>query len=122
MAVPTAITTGVQTVSSAGAVTGTLDVSGLSGDFTLKVEVTELSAAKTAVIALEDTVNNFSAAVAQAVCQVKGPIVASAPKVFSWRSYDLPAFRIGVTSAVVRANVLLCTATPGLKMRAWIEQ
>lgn len=122
MATISNITTGVQAVTAAGAVTGTLDISGLSGDFTVKVRVTELGADKVAVLALEDTVNAFTAAVQQAVVQVKGKVVAEAEKVFSFSSRDLPALRIGTESAVLRLNALSVTATPGLKVHAWIEQ
>jgi hypothetical protein len=122
MATITDITTGVQTVTAAGAVTGTLDISGLSGDFTVKIRVTELSAEKTAVIALEDSVNAFTAAVQQAVVQVRGAVKPEAEKVFSFKKADLPAFRLGTASGVCRINVLSVTATPGLKVHAWLEQ
>jgi hypothetical protein len=122
MATITDITTGLQTVSAAGAVTGTLDISGMSGDFTVKVRVAALGAGKTAVIALEDTVNAFTAAVQQAVVQVRGEIKPEAEKVFSFHKRDLPNFRLGTASAACRLNVLSCTATPGLKVHAWLER
>ena len=122
MATLTDITTGVQTITSAGAVTGSLDISGLSGDFTVKVRVTALTAAKTAVIALEDTVDAYTGKIQNAVVQVKGPIVPEAEKVFSFPGRELPALRLGTTSAACRINVLSVTGTPGLKLHAWIEQ
>lgn len=122
MATITDITTGVQTVTAAGAVTGTLDISGLSGDFTVKIRVTALSAGKTAVIALEDSVDEFTNAVQQAVVQVSGEVKPEAEKVFSFKKADLPALRLGTTSAECRINVLSVTATPGLKVHAWLEQ
>lgn len=122
MATITDITTGLQTVSAAGAVTGSLDISGLSGDYTVKVRVAELSAGKTVVIGVEDTVNAFTAAVPQAVVQCVGKVEQGFDKVYSFRKADIPALRLGTASAAMRINVYSATSTPGLKLHAWLEQ
>jgi hypothetical protein len=122
MAVITNITTGLQAPSSAGAVTGSLDISGLSGDFTIKIRIAELTAAKTVVFALEDTVDAYSAVITHWVVQATGEIKQPADKVFSIKKQDIPAFRLGTSSAACRINMLFCTSTPGVKVHAWIEQ
>jgi hypothetical protein len=119
------ITNGLQTVNAAGAVTGTLDVSSLAGDYTLKIRVAELGDGKVARIAVEDTAdgtNPFNDALPVALVHVKGPVAAGADKVFSFKSYQLVAARFGGTNNKFRCNVLSCSSTPGLKVQAWLEK
>lgn len=54
-----ALTTGIQTVSTTGEITPTagLDIAAITGDFTVKLRVISLTAAKTVRIQLEDSVN-----------------------------------------------------------------
>jgi hypothetical protein len=116
------ITTGLQSVSSTGAVTGSLDISGMSGDFNVKVQIQALSAGKTVVIGIEDSVNAFTATVPQAVIQATGSLTSNYDRTYTFRKNQIPALRIGTGSAVVRLNVYSTTATPGLQVHAWIEQ
>lgn len=118
------ITTDAQTVSATGPVTPTtgLDISGITGDFTVLAEVSALSAASDAPgarIVLEDTVNAFTAALPVAVWDVAGPIVT--PVKVSWRKYELPSLRAGVANAKLRVNVVaLSGTTPSLTVAAAI--
>jgi len=124
MSTLTDITTGNQTVTAAGAVAATagLDVSGVTGDFTLCVEVVSLTAAKTARIQLEDTVNGFTAAPALAVFDVTGQQAGQYSNRFSLRKYQLPNNQFGVANAKVRANVSQIDAGGSLILHAWLEQ
>lgn len=120
-----AITTGSQTVTTTGAVTATtgLDISGITGDYTVHLRVTALSAASgtpNATIQIEDSVNGFTAAIATAVQEVPGSLAQE--QYFSWRKYQLPNLRAGTGSAVLRANVTaLSGTTPSLSLQAWLE-
>jgi hypothetical protein len=118
------ITNGLQAVSAAGAVSGTLDTSSFSGPYTIKVRVPELGAGKRALIAIEDTASAtaFSDARPVAVFHVVGPIVPSAEQVFSVQSYEVPFTRYGATNTKLRANVLAVDSSPGLKVHAWLER
>lgn len=120
----TDITTGVQSISATGAVTGTLDTSALTGDFTVNIQVSGLTAGKTAIISLEDTANAsaFSDAIAQWVEQFSGGIGTGNDVVLSRRKYQIPGCRFGVTNSKLRLNVLSITSTPGLKVHAWLTQ
>jgi hypothetical protein len=124
MATNTDITTGVQTVSATGAVTPTtgLDISGISGDFTIFLEVTGMTAGKTARIQFEDSVNAFTASVPVAVINVTGALTSAASQVFDIRKYQLPNNRFGVTSAVLRVNVTAIDSGSSLSLHAWIAQ
>lgn len=123
-----AITTGSQTVTSTGPVTATtgLAISGVSGDCTVHVRVQGLSAASgtpQANIQLEDSVNGFTAVVANKVIEVQGTIVSAAEQHYIFRKYELPTVRFGTSNAVLRANVtVLNGTTPSLTMDAWLEQ
>ena len=118
-----AITTGVQTVTATGAVTPTtgLDVSGVTGDFTLKVEVQSNTAAKGFQIQLEESTNAFTAAVADMVVGGKGAVGSAYDKIWSIRKYQIPGTSIGTSGAVLRANVTMLDSADSLKLRAWIE-
>jgi hypothetical protein len=118
-----AITTGVQTVTATGAVTPTagLDVSGITGDWTLFIQVQSNTAAKKAKVVLEESVNAFTASTHDLVFDVSGAVGSTYDKVISRRKYELPSSIIGTTSAVIRANVQSITAGDSLAVRAWIE-
>lgn len=118
------ITTGAQAVTTTGAVTGSLDTSALTGDYTIKIRVSALGSGKRAVIALEDTAHAtpFSEAIQVAVKQVVGTVTSDNELNFSWRSYELPLARYGATNTKFRINVLACDATPGLTVHAWLER
>jgi hypothetical protein len=125
MAVPTDITTGVQTVTATGAVTPTagLSVASLTGDYTLAIEVTGLTAGKSARIQIEDTTNAFTAATALAVWDVTGQVVNGEFSIKkTWRAYELPNSQFNVASGAYRINVTALTSGATLSLHAWIEQ
>jgi hypothetical protein len=127
MAVPTDITTGVQTVTATGAVAPTtgLAISGYTGDVTLCLEVTNLSQVSgtaSARIQFEDSTNGFTAATALWVFDVPTGTVYQASTRVSKRKYELPNNQFGVSSAVIRVNVTaLAGTTPSLSLHAWLE-
>jgi hypothetical protein len=121
------ITTGAQTVTATGAVTATtgLDISGVTGDYTVHLRVQGLSSASgtpTAAIQLEDTVNAFTAVLPVAVINVQGTVDTKAEQHFEWRKYQLPTARFGTASAKLRVNVMtLGGTTPSLTLDSWLE-
>lgn len=122
------ITTGPQTVTGAGPVTGVLNTSGMSGDFTLVMEVSALSAATGtpgAIIDVEDTANAtpFSDTQVDWVEQFSGPLAAADPVKRSKRKYEIPNCRFGAANTEFRCNVLaLEGGTPSLTVNAWLVQ
>ena len=116
------ITTGAQTLTAAGPAAGTLDISGMSGDYELLVEVIALSAASgvpKARIVIEDTVNGFTAALPVCEFGIEGPITAGASVTETRRIADAPSMRIGTASAALRCNVAaLEGTTPSITLRA----
>jgi hypothetical protein len=123
---PTSLTTDPQVLTAAGpaAPTTGLDISGLTGDYTLEMTVQALSAASgtpQARIVLEDTVNAFTNAIPVAEITVQGPIVVPVTHLF--RSDEIPALRIGTASAKLRLNVYLLNGTsPSITVHGAIWQ
>ena len=114
------------TLTTAGAQTG-VDISGLTGDLTLRLVIDSFSAASgtpAAIINLEDTVNAFSALLMQKnLANIQGTIVAGAPETFTFRvPKEILNLRNGTASAQARINVVLLGGTsPSLSFRAWFE-
>jgi hypothetical protein len=122
-----AITTNAQTVTATGAVTPTagLDISGITGDYTVHLRIQALSSASgtpNVAITLEDSVNAFTASVPVCEQQYTGTIDTKTELHFSWRKYQLPKLRAGTASAVLRANVVaIGGTTPTTTLDSWIE-
>jgi hypothetical protein len=109
-------------VTKTAAFTGTgVDVSALTGDWTLKVQVESLTNQKAARLVFEDTVNDFTASVAVAVFAFLGGLEKTYDKVKSFKKADLPGARVGVTNGKMRLNVGLIDGSASVKYRAWIE-
>jgi hypothetical protein len=124
MAVLKDITTGAQSVTATGAITGSLDTSALSGDYTVKIEVSGLSAGKSAQIALEDTANvtPFSDVLQPYVFSFVGGMDRDGVAL-SVRSYQIPQARFGATNTKLRFNTQAISSTPGsVKVHGWLEQ
>jgi hypothetical protein len=119
-----AITTGLQTgLTATGAITPTagLDISGITGDFTIFIQIANGQAAKKRKIQLEDSVNGFTASQVVAVFDTQGAVSSGADRVISFKRQDIPSCRCGTASAVLRANLASQTAGDSNDIRAWIE-
>lgn len=110
-----ALTTGVAgngAYGGGGAVSKVLDISSygsISGpqDFTLRLRIDSLTAAKTALVCIQDSADGFVADIITLACaNVSGPIQSTAPMVFIWRQYQLPNARMGVLNARLRLYVM----------------
>jgi hypothetical protein len=103
------ISTGAQTLTAAGVVTGVLDVSAFTARPTIRVDVTGLTAGS-ARIEIQDTANSseFSDAETVAVFDVLGP----SDQIDLSQTPDLmPSMRFGAAHNQLRANVTLLTAS-----------
>ncbi len=124
MAIPTEITTGEQSVSAVGAVTGVLSTSALSGDFTIKVRVRGMTAGQGILLSVQDTANAtpFSDANAVAVAHVPGGAPVEGVT-FEWRTKDIPFTRFGAANTALRVFCqLLYGTSPTAEVLGWIEQ
>ena len=117
----TDITTGEQSVTTAGAITGSLDTSALIAAYLVRVKL-ELDMG-VAIVALEDTANAtpFSDAVQVAIFNVKAPTPAEG-NIQSVREYQIPATRFGAANTKLRFNVLAIYGGGTLTAHGWLEQ
>jgi hypothetical protein len=103
-----------------------LDISGISGDWTIKVQVEALSDSVTSNIPMvrlgfEDTVTDYTASLAGPTIAFKGTLTKSADKVKSFKKQDFPDLRFGTAGAQLRLKVLNLESTGSVTYRAWIE-
>lgn len=124
MANITAITTGVQSPTTTGAVTGTLDTSALSGDYTVKLNIQSLAAGKKIVVALEDTASGtpFNDAVQVKTWHFIGALSGATDVVVSVKNYEIPSTRFGATNTKLRFNILSFDSGAAPKVVGWLEQ
>jgi hypothetical protein len=125
MAVPTDITTGVQTVSAPGPVAGTLDVSGVVGDHTICLLITTLTAGKTCRLSLEASSDAFANTTSIELLQFTGPQLPVADLRLSIRRYQLPNSiynDFGFVGNKIRINVLALDPNSVLGLHVWLEQ
>jgi hypothetical protein len=118
------ITTGIQSPTTTGAVTGSLDTSALTGDFEICLDVLAIAAGKHARVAIEDTASAtaFSDATTVQVWDFYGATAPPAQVSQSVRSYLVTATRFGVANAKLRANVQLLDSGANLQLHAWLRQ
>ncbi len=116
-----AITTGEQSVSASGAITGTLDVSTLTTDFTVKLRVRNLASGQKCSIVLEDTAGTtaFTDALQPASFQFSGGMPVEGDY-RERRSYDVPTLRTGATLNKLRFNCQSISGGTAL-VEGWIE-
>lgn len=115
--------TGTGAYSSGGKVSIAQDISGLSGDFTARLVINGLTAAKNAVVCLQDSADGFVADIVTLACtNVSGAIAAGTAQSFTWRKYQVPSLRLGVTNGRLRVNVQQIDGSATVTTSAFIEQ
>lgn len=100
-----------------------LDISGISQDWTLKLQVESMAYASGTPqcrFAFEDTVNDYTASLAGPTVSFKGALSASADKVKSFKKQDFPDLRLGTSSAQLRLKLASFTGD-NITYRAWVE-
>jgi len=115
------ITTGVQSDTTTGAITGSLDTSALTGKYAVKLRLG--LTAGVAIVALEDTADAtpYGDAVQVAVFHVKGATPAEG-NLHSVQDYEIPGTRFGASDTALRFNVLSITGGGTLTTFGWLEQ
>lgn len=109
-------------VSKTAAFTGTgIDVSGITGDWTIKLQIESLTSAKMCRITLEDTVNDYTASLAGPTVSFKGALASSYDKVKSFKKQDFPSLRLGTASAQLRVKLAEIDSSATAVFRAWLE-
>lgn len=115
--------TGTGSYTSGGKVSIAQDVSALTGDFTVRVTITALTAAKNAVVCIQDSADGFASDIVTLACaNPSGAVVAGAPVTYSWRKYQLPSARVGVTNGRLRLNIQAIDGSASVSTSFTLEQ
>jgi hypothetical protein len=124
------ISSGPQTLTAAGVVTGNLNTSALALPCTLFIEIQELTPANASVtVTIEDTAHAtagetvaFDDAATDWTLTLVGEVAEPAPVMQSARSVNLPAMRFGAANNQLRAHVTGLSAGATVTLAAWIAQ
>ena len=114
-------------VSKTAAFTGSgIDISGITGDWTLKLQVESLVDAVAATapmvrFSFEDTINDWTASLAGPTVAFKGTLAASYDKVKSFKKQDFPDLRLGTNSAQLRLKLSNRVSGDTVIYRSWLE-
>jgi hypothetical protein len=109
-------------VTKTGAFDGTgVDISAMSAKCGVHIKVDALTAAKGAVLYIQDSADNFSSDVRTlAVWNVMGEVKSIAPREKDWHEFEIPNVRFGVSSAKMRVGVLSIDGSASMDYEAWI--
>lgn len=119
--------TAVQAITTqTGAFAGTpIDISGITGNWTLKLQVAALSDSGSATpvcrFAFEDSVNSFTASLAGPTVSFQGALTNVADRVTSFKQQDFPDLRTGVSGALLRLHLTNLENTGSVTYHAWLE-
>jgi hypothetical protein len=114
---------GTGAYSSGGAVSQAFDISSWTADWTIRVRVESLTAAKNVLISVQDSADGFVSDIKTlAVYNVTGSTGASGPYVeFSVRSYQLPSARFGVTNGRLRLAVQSISGSASASLSMFLQ-
>jgi hypothetical protein len=114
------------TYSSGGKVSQAYDVSGLSGDFTMRININGLTAAKNAVVCLQDSADGFVSDIVSLWCVNPSGGSSSGfyvpPMGYTVRKYQIPSARLGVTNGRFRLSVQSIDGSATVTTSMFIEQ
>ena len=115
--------TGTGSYTSGGKVSIAQDISGLSNDFSVRLIITALTAAKNAVVCIQDSADGYASDIVTLACvNPSGFTGTSTPLHFVWRKYQLPSLRLGVTNGRLRVNVQAIDGSASVSTSLSIEQ
>lgn len=98
-----------------------VNISGITGDWMLKLRVAKLTAGKKCRFVFADSVNAFTNELAGPAYSVEGEIAKEADRVFSVRKQDFPSLRFGVANAVLRLELTEVDSGGSVDYEAWLE-
>ena len=114
--------TGTGSYTSGGTVSLCKDISALTGDFTVRLVVSGLTAAKNVVLSVQDSVDGFATSVNLAAVNLSGAIAAGTSQTFTWRAYQLPSLRINTSNGRLRLSVQSIDGSASVTSALYIEQ
>lgn len=100
-----------------------VDISGITGDWTLVLEVMAQNDGNTTRFIFQDSVDAFTNNIGGPAASVSGQIVtAGGPRRYTWTKKDFPSLRFGTASAVLRLALAEHTgSSKSVTYQSWIE-
>jgi hypothetical protein len=100
-----------------------LDISALTGDWTICFEVQTVLGSDTSLrFTFQDSVDAFTTTVAGPSFSVYGPSAKTNSRKFSLKKQDFPDLRFGIASAVLRLALTRVTGgSASVTYQAWLE-
>lgn len=98
----------------------TVDVSGITGDWTLKLQVSSLTSGLDARFTFEDSVNDFTASLAGPSFSFLGEIDAAQDKVVSIKKQGFHSLRLGTSGGGLHLK-LASMGVGSVTYHAWLE-
>lgn len=108
--------------ASGGTLIKALDVSGLSGDFTLRLRLESMTANKLISVSVQESADGFASDIRTLAIWHTGAPGGQASKVFLIHSREIPTNRIGVTSVKWRLYVQDITSSTTAGVSLYVEQ
>ncbi len=113
--------TGTGAYTSGGVVTMAYDISGISGDFTIKASIDSMTASKKALVSIQESADGFVSDIRTLeVFHISGTVPHTGISK-TWRSYNVPDNRFGVTSARLRLYVQALDSAGTANISLWLE-
>lgn len=112
-----------KTTSTAAANGSSLAITGITGDWTLVLEIQAMNADNLARFAFTDSVDAFTNKLSGPTVSAQGAIVSSGSRRYSFKKQDFPSLRFGVASAVLRLELqeIKGGASQSVTYQAWLE-
>lgn len=98
-----------------------VDVSALGLDWTLKIQVSNLSSGVIARFEFDDTVNSFTTTAAGPVTEFLGTVDVSYDHVRSFKRNQFPGLAVGISGAKLRLQLSQMSAAGTVTYHAWLE-
>jgi hypothetical protein len=121
----TITTVQTQTTQTAAFTGPSIVVSGITSDWTLKLNVAAMSDSGSSTplvrFSFEDTVNDFTGSLAGPAISFKGAVSSSADRVASFKKADFPDLRLGVANAELHLKLTNIESGGTVTYSAWLE-
>ena len=102
-----------------------IDTSGITGDWTLKINVQQLSNSGSATpqirLGFQDTFNSWTASLAGPTVSFKGALSYPSDKVKSFKRADFPDLAMGAAGCQLRLSLLNMVGGDSVTYQSWIE-
>ena len=98
-----------------------VSISGITLDWTLKLQVSQLTAGAIARFTFQESVDGFTTVLAGPTWEFKGDIEASFDHVKSVKKQDFPGMDFGVSGGQLRLALTELTAASSVTFHGWSE-